>query len=302
MASTSRRDAVLITGCSSGIGRAAAISLHEAGFRVYATARDVDALTSLAERGLRTLALDVTDEASMTQAVAATESDADAIGVLINNAGYGLYGPVEQQPMAEIRRQFETNVFGLIRLTQLVLPGMRQRRRGRILNVSSMGGRATLPGGAFYHASKYAVEAISDALRMEVAQFGIDVVLIEPGPVDTPWNQVASGSLSTAVPGAGSAAPGDGPDGGSASDPGDPYAAYKAAVAASFVTAQRGPLARLSSSADDIAAVITRAVTARRPRTRYLINPVAKSVVTLNRLLPGRAYDAVLRRQYKLPG
>ena len=302
MASTSRRDAVLITGCSSGIGRAAAISLHEAGFRVYATARDVDALTSLAERGLRTLALDVTDEASMTQAVAATESDADAIGVLINNAGYGLYGPVEQQPMAEIRRQFETNVFGLIRLTQLVLPGMRQRRRGRILNVSSMGGRATLPGGAFYHASKYAVEAISEALRMEVAQFGIDVVLIEPGPVDTPWNQVASGSLSTAVPGAGSAAPGDGPDGGSASDPGDPYAAYKAAVAASFVTAQRGPLARLSSSADDIAAVITRAVTARRPRTRYLINPVAKSVVTLNRLLPGRAYDAVLRRQYKLPG
>ena len=302
MASTSRRDAVLITGCSSGIGRAAAISLHEAGFRVYATARDVDALTSLAERGLRTLALDVTDEASMTQAVAATESDADAIGVLINNAGYGLYGPVEQQPMAEIRRQFETNVFGLIRLTQLVLPGMRQRRRGRILNVSSMGGRATLPRGAFYHASKYAVEAISDALRMEVAQFGIDVVLIEPGPVDTPWNQVASGSLSTAVPGAGSAAPGDGPDGGSASDPGDPYAAYKAAVAASFVTAQRGPLARLSSSADDIAAVITRAVTARRPRTRYLINPVAKSVVTLNRLLPGRAYDAVLRRQFKLPG
>ena len=302
MATRTGRPAVLITGCSSGIGRAAAISLHEAGFRVYATARDVDALTSLAERGLRTLALDVTDEASMTQAVAATESDADAIGVLINNAGYGLYGPVEQQPMAEIRRQFETNVFGLIRLTQLVLPGMRQRRRGRILNVSSMGGRATLPGGAFYHASKYAVEAISDALRMEVAQFGIDVVLIEPGPVDTPWNQVASGSLSTAVPGAGSAAPGDGPDGGSASDPGDPYAAYKAAVAASFVTAQRGPLARLSSSADDIAAVITRAVTARRPRTRYLINPVAKSVVTLNRLLPGRAYDAVLRRQYKLPG
>ena len=299
---TGKTRPVLITGCSSGIGRAAAISLHEAGFRVYATARDVDALTSLAERGLRTLALDVTDEASMTQAVAATESDADAIGVLINNAGYGLYGPVEQQPMAEIRRQFETNVFGLIRLTQLVLPGMRQRRRGRILNVSSMGGRATLPGGAFYHASKYAVEAISDALRMEVAQFGIDVVLIEPGPVDTPWNQVASGSLSTAVPGAGSAAPGDGPDGGSASDPGDPYAAYKAAVAASFVTAQRGPLARLSSSADDIAAVITRAVTARRPRTRYLINPVAKSVVTLNRLLPGRAYDAVLRRQYKLPG
>jgi short-subunit dehydrogenase len=298
MANVTRRDAVLITGCSSGIGRAAAISLHDAGFRVYATARNVQALTDLAGRGLHTLALDVTDEASMAQAVAAIEGDAGPIGVLINNAGYGLYGPLEQQPMAEIRRQFETNVFGLIRLTQLVLPGMRQRRRGRILNVSSMGGRATLPGGAFYHASKYAVEAISDALRMEVAQFGIDVVLIEPGPVDTPWSQVAADSLSTAVPGAdraGPSAPGD-------DSAADPYAAYKAAVAASFVTVRNGPLARLSSSAGDVAAVITRAVTARQPRTRYLISPVAKSVVTLNRLLPGRAYDAVVRRQYKLPG
>jgi short-subunit dehydrogenase len=307
MASVTRRDAVLITGCSSGIGRAAAISLHDAGFRVYATARKAQTLSGLADLGLRTLALDVTDEASMTQAVAATEADAGAgaIGVLINNAGYGLYGPVEQQPMAEIRRQFETNVFGLIRLTQLVLPGMRRRGRGRIVNVSSMGGRATLPGGAFYHASKYAVEAISDALRMEVAQFGIDVVLIEPGPVNTPWNQVAADSLSTAIPGAGRAAhdgaADDGPAG-APGDPGDPYAAYKAAVAASFVTAHNGPLARLGSSAEDIATVITRAVTARRPRTRYLINPVAKSVVTLNRLLPGRAYDAVVRRQYKLPG
>src|SRR5215469_15141526 len=267
MASVTRRDAVLITGCSSGIGRAAAISLHEAGFRVYATARNAETLTGLAQRGIRTLALDVTDEASMTEAVTATEGDAGAIGVLINNAGYGLYGPVEQQPMAEIRRQFETNVFGLIRLTQLVLPSMRRHRRGRILNVSSMGGRATLPGGAFYHASKYAVEAISDALRMEVAQFGIDVVLIEPGPVDTPWNQVAAGSLSTAAPGAGPAAPGGAADDGSAGDPGDPgdpYAAYKAAVAASFVTAHSGPLARLGSTAEDVAAVITRAVTARR--------------------------------------
>ena len=305
MATRTGRPAVLITGCSSGIGRAAAISLHEAGFRVYASARNPAALSDLAGRGLRTLALDVTDEASMTQAVAAVEADASAIRVLINNAGYGLYGPVEQQPMSEIRRQFETNFFGLVRLTQLVLPGMRRQGAGRILNVSSIGGRATLPGGAFYHASKYAVEALSDALRMEVAQFGIDVVLIEPGPVNTPWNQVAADSLSTAIPGAGRAAhdgaADDGPAG-APGDPGDPYAAYKAAVAASFVTAHNGPLARLGSSAEDIATVITRAVTARRPRTRYLINPVAKSVVTLNRLLPGRAYDAVVRRQYKLPG
>ena len=298
MASTTRRDPVLITGCSSGIGRAAAISLNDAGFPVYATARNSEALADLAGRGIHTLALDVTDETSMTRAVAAVEDAEGWTGVLINNAGYGLYGPVEQQPMSEVRRQFETNVFGPVRLIQLVLPGMRGRGRGRILNVSSMGGRATLPGGAFYHASKYAIEAISDALRMEVAEFGIDVVLIEPGPVNTPWNDVAAASLSTAVPDAGPADPvaGDG------SDREDPYAAFKAAVAASFVTAHNGPLARLGSTADDIATVITRAVTAQRPRTRYLINPVAKSVVTLNRLLPGRAYDAVVRRQYKLPG
>jgi NAD(P)-dependent dehydrogenase (short-subunit alcohol dehydrogenase family) len=299
MAATTQPEVVLITGCSSGIGRAAAIRLHEAGLQVYATARRAGTLADLASRGIRTLALDVTDETSMTRAVAAVEADAGAVSVLINNAGYGLYGPVEQQPMEEIRRQFETNFFGLVRLTQLVLPGMRRRRGGRILNVSSMGGRATLPGGAFYHASKYAVEALSDALRMEVAQFGIDVVLIEPGPVKTPWNEVAAASLSTAVPGAPDAGPG-GSDA-DATVARDPYGTYKSAVGASFATAQTGPLAHLSSTAEDIAKVIARAVHTPRPRTRYLINPVAKSVVAMNRLLPGRAYDAVLRLQYRLP-
>jgi len=285
---------VLITGCSSGIGRAAAISLHAAGLTVYATARQVDALADLARQGLRTLALDVTDEASMTDAVAAVEQEAGPVGVLVNNAGYGLYGPVEQLPMDEIRREFETNFFGLVRLTQLVLPGMRRRGRGRILNVSSMGGRITLPGGAFYHASKYAVEALSDALRMEVAQFGIDVVLIEPGPVKTPWNDVAAASLSAAGP----ASPA-GPDGPAADE--DPYAAYKAAVGASFGRTQAGLVGRLGSTSEDIAKVITQAVTARRPRPRYLINPVAKSLVAMNQILPARAYDSVLRRQYGLP-
>ena len=292
---TGRTDPVLITGCSSGIGRAAALRLHDARFTVYATARRTDALTDVASRGLRTVALDVTDDESMTQAVAAVEAAAGPVGVLINNAGYGLYGPVEQVPMAEVRRQFETNFFGLVRLTQLVLPGMRQRGRGRILNVSSMGGRITLPGGAFYHASKYAVEALSDALRMEVAQFGIDVVLIEPGPVKTPWNDVAAASLAAADGGPEAA------DAPAATAPGDPYREYKAAVGASFGRTQAGPLDRFGSTSDDIAKVITQAVTARRPRARYLINPVAKSLVAMNRVLPARAYDSVLRRQYGLP-
>jgi short-subunit dehydrogenase len=296
-----RTDPVLITGCSSGIGRAAALRLHDAGFTVYATARRTDALTDVASRGLRTVALDVTDEQSMTQAVAAVEADAGPVGVLINNAGYGLYGPVEQVPMAEIRRQFETNFFGLVRLTQLVLPGMRQRGRGRILNVSSMGGRITLPGGAFYHASKYAVEAFSDALRMEVAQFGIDVVLIEPGPVKTPWNDVAAASLATADTGPAAADRPDGADDAAPATSGDPYQEYKAAVGASFGRTQAGLVGRFGSTPDDIAKVIAEAVTARRPRARYLINPVAKSLVAMNRVLPARAYDSVLRRQYGLP-
>jgi len=306
MVGSTRHGPVLITGCSSGIGRAAALSLHQAGFTVYATARRTEALTDLSDRGLRTLALDVTDEESMTTAVAAVEADAGAVAVVINNAGFGLYGPVEQLPMAEIRRQFETNFFGLVRLTQLVLPGMRRQGRGRILNVSSMGGRITLPGGAFYHASKYAVEALSDALRMEVAQFGIDVVLIEPGPVKTPWNDVAAGSLSTAAqPGAG--ADGAGADGNGAADgagpaaDGDAYREYKAAVGASFGRVQAGLVGRFGSTSEDIAKVITQAVTARRPRARYLINPVAKTLVAMNRVLPARAYDSMLRRQYGLP-
>jgi len=289
---------VLITGCSSGIGRAAALRLHDAGFTVYATARRTDALSDVASRGLRTVALDVTDEQSITQAVAAVEADAGPVGVLINNAGYGLYGPVEQVPMAEIRRQFETNFFGLVRLTQLVLPGMRHRGEGRILNVSSMGGRITLPGGAFYHASKYAVEAFSDALRMEVAQFGIDVVLIEPGPVKTPWNDVAAASLATA---GAEPAGADHPDDADDVAPGDPYREYKAAIGASFGRTQAGLVGRFGSTSDDIAKVIAQAVTVRRPRARYLINPVAKSLVAVNRVLPARAYDSVLRRQYGLP-
>jgi NAD(P)-dependent dehydrogenase (short-subunit alcohol dehydrogenase family) len=277
---------VLITGCSSGIGKATALRLHEAGLTVYATARKPETLEDLAERGVHTLALDVTDEESMRQAVDTVAQAAGPVAVLVNNAGYGLYGPVEQLPMAEIRRQFDTNFFGLVRLTQLVLPGMRQAGSGRILNVSSMGGRATLPGGAFYHASKYAVEALSDALRMELAQFGIDVVLIEPGSVKTPWNDVAAASVSTAEAHSGAE---------------DPYAAYKDAVTAVFTTVSSGPLSRFASTADDIATVITKAVTARRPRTRYLINPVAKTTVTMKQWLPDRAYDAVMRLQFRLP-
>jgi NAD(P)-dependent dehydrogenase (short-subunit alcohol dehydrogenase family) len=295
MASPVTTAPILITGCSSGIGHASAVALHRAGFRVYATARRPESIADLAEMGIRTVALDVTDEASMVAAVKKIEDQDGPIGVLINNAGYGLYGPVEQASMDEVRRQFETNFFGLVRLTQLVLPGMRTGKAGRILNVSSMGGRITLPGGAFYHASKYAVEGLSDALRMELRQFGIDVVLIEPGPVRTPWNDIAMNSM---------AAPGDqsadmAADQRAAGD--DPYAPFKKAVADSFGKVQTGPMARLGSTAEDIADVIVKAVTADRPRTRYLINAAAKSLVATRALLPTRLSDKVLSAQYGLP-
>ncbi len=282
--------AILITGCSSGIGHAAAIALHDAGRKVYATARQLESISDLAERGIANLPLDVTDEESMTAAVRAVEDESGAVAVLVNNAGYGLYGPVEQVPMDDVRRQFETNFFGLVRLTQLVLPGMRKAKAGRILNVSSMGGRVTLPGGAFYHASKYAVEGLSDALRMELAQFGIDVVLIEPGPVRTPWNDIAVGSIGQS----------DAVAGGASGEP-DPYADYKQAVARAFGTVDSGPMARLGSTADDIAEVIVKAATTDRPRTRYLINAVAKSLVATRALLPDRLSDKVFSLQYGLP-
>lgn len=279
-------EVVLITGCSSGIGKSSALKLAAAGHVVYATARRPETLAELAAAGCRTLALDVTDEESMSAAVKTVEAEHGAIDVLINNAGYGQYGPIEQVSVDEIRRQFETNLFGLIRLTQLVLPAMRAKRHGRIINVSSMGGRMTLPGGGAYHASKYALEAISDALRLELRPFGIDVVIIEPGVVRTPWADVArSGS----------------PAGENDQAVDDPYGAFKRAVDANFDAAYTGYLARLSISADHVADVITKAVAARRPRPRYLISMMAKSLVAMDAVLPDRVRDAVLKQQYKLP-
>ena len=192
--------AVLITGCSTGIGRSTAEHLAARGWTVYATARRPESIADLAQRGCRTLALDVCDEGSMRAAVTQIEQAEGAIGVLVNNAGYGQEGVFEEVPMTEVRRQFETNVFGLTRLTQLVLPGMRRQGWGKIVNLSSMGGKLTLPGGAFYHATKHAVEALSDALRFEVRGFGVDVIVIEPGPIKTQFGDTAINSLSSLSP------------------------------------------------------------------------------------------------------
>jgi len=275
---TATNRAVLITGCSTGIGRATAEHLAQRGWTVYATARRPETISGL--RGCKTLALDVCDEASIRSAVDAVERAEGAVGVLVNNAGYGQEGAFEETPMAEVRRQFETNVFGLIRLTQLVLPGMRRQRWGRIVNLSSMGGRLTLPGGAFYHATKYAVEALSDALRFEVKPFGVDVVVVEPGPIRTQFGDTAIAAVQRV----------------SRTD--SPYAEFNRVLAQRIKEAYEGPMGRFALPPEAVAKVIETAITADRPRTRYVVTFAARFLMALRRWLPDRAFDGFLRTQF----
>ena len=274
--------AVLITGCSTGIGRSTAERLARNGHTVYATARRLESIADLAQHGCKLLALDVCDEASMQAAVAAVERQHGAVGVLINNAGYGSEGPAEEVPMSEVRRQFETNVFGLLRLSQLVLPNMRRQGWGKIVNLSSMGGRMTLPGGGIYHATKYAIEALSDALRFEVRGFGVDVIVIEPGAIKTEFGPTAIARVDAL--------------GGSAD-----YAAFREVLKQQIRNAYEGPMAAFAAGPEAVAKVIEKAITARRPRTRYLIALGAHILVRLRRVLPDRVFDAFLRTQFPTP-
>ena len=288
--------AVLVTGCSSGIGRATAERLAASGWTVYATARKPETLSALESRGCRTLTLDVTDETSMRAAVEAVEAEHGAVGVLVNNAGYSQSGAIETVVMDKVRAQFETNVFGLVRLCQLALPGMRQQRWGKIVNLSSMGGRLVFPGGGFYHATKYAVEAISDALRFEVKGFGVDVILIEPGLIRTAFGETASGGVAEASP----ERSGDEAAGRGSGD----YARFNAHVARATesVYEKGSPVGRLGGPPEAVAKVIAKALAARRPRARYTVTPSAKLLIGQRALLPDRGWDAVMRSQYPQPG
>jgi NAD(P)-dependent dehydrogenase (short-subunit alcohol dehydrogenase family) len=277
--------AVLITGCSSGIGRATAERLAGRGFPVYATARRPEAIADLGARGCRILALDVTDEASMQAAVETVIAEHGAVGALVNNAGYSQSGAIEEVPLDDVRRQFETNVFGLIRMCQLVLPGMRAQSSGRIVNVSSMGANFTFPGGGLYHATKYAVEAISDALRFEVAGFGIHVVIVQPGLIRTRFADAATDAIRASTPSEG------------------PYAEFNAAVAGSTKSVyERGPLARLGGGPETVARTIERAITARSPKIRYRVTPSARLLVGQRALMTDGMWDRMLASQFPRPG
>jgi NAD(P)-dependent dehydrogenase (short-subunit alcohol dehydrogenase family) len=271
--------AVLITGCSTGIGRATAERLAGHGWTVYATARRAESIADLEGKGCRTLALDVTDEASMQAAVRAVEEAEGAVGVLINNAGYSQSGAVESVPMDDVRRQFETNVFGLVRMCQLVLPKMREQGWGRIVNLSSMGANLTFPGGGFYHATKTAVNAISDAMRYEVKSFGVDVITIEPGLIVTEFGETAAASA-----GAGNG----------------PYAEFNSKVAEATAGIYKGPAARLGGGPDAVAKAIEK--TLKKPRIRVRVTPSAHLMITQRKLMTDGMWDRLMRTQFPRPG
>jgi NADP-dependent 3-hydroxy acid dehydrogenase YdfG len=306
--------AVLITGCSSGIGEATALRLVGHGWTVYASARRPETIEHLAEAGCHTLALDVTDERSMSEAVETVQREQGAVGVLINNAGYSQSGAVEQVPLEAVRRQFETNVFGLIAMTQLVLPGMRSQHWGKVVNIGSMGGRMTFPGGGLYHATKYAVEALSDALRFEVRGFGVDVVLIEPGLIVTKFAETAVASAPTSSTATSASSTADIPSVGAAdANLGAPaavaagataeetYRVFEAKVSALTTGVYEGPMRHLGGGPEVVAKAIEKAIKRRRPPARMLVTPSARMSVLQRRLLPDRAWDTAMRTQFPQP-
>ena len=269
-----KKKVALITGASSGIGESAAILLQNAGFTVYGAARRTDKMKSLEAKGISTISLDITNEESIVNCVNTITKKEGSIDVLVNNAGYGSFGAIEDVPMEEARRQFDVNIFGLARLTQLVLPGMRKNNYGKIINISSMGGKVYTPFGGWYHATKHALEGWSDCLRLEVKPFGVDVVIVEPGGIKTPWGQIAADNLKkTSGKGA--------------------YAeqANKAAE-----TTEKRYSSNQLSKAEAIGKVILKAVSVRKPKTRYVKGYMAAPSIFIRKWFGDRFFDFVLRK------
>lgn len=267
------KQVILITGASSGIGFDAARMLAQQGHKVYAAARRTELMEPLREYGVDILKMDVTDEASMQQGVSHVLDAEGRIDVLINNAGYGYFGSIENVAMEEARRQLEVNVFGLARLCQMVLPTMREQGRGRIINTASVAGKAVLYFGGWYNVSKFSVEAFSDALRMEMKPFGIDVVMIEPGGIKTEWGIIAARHLTESSRGT----------------------AYEEAALREADTLDKVYHMNLLSKPVVVAKAICRAVNRRRPKARYRVGFAANTIVLSHALLPARWWDALMR-------
>jgi NAD(P)-dependent dehydrogenase (short-subunit alcohol dehydrogenase family) len=259
----------LVTGASAGIGKSIVRQLLQDGWIVYGAARRVDKMADIQGAGAKVLFLDVTHEASMVAAVQQLLTVEGRIDALVNNAGYGSYGAIEDVPIAEAKRQFDVNVFGLMRLTQLVLPTMRSNKSGTIVNISSMGGRIWLPIGGWYHATKHAIEVLSDALRVETKPFGIKVVVIQPGAIESEWSGIAAQTLQETSQGS----------------------AYSALIK---------PMAKIlthystAAKPEVVAQSVSRAVNSLHPKRRYATPLDAKLLIFLRWLLPDAAWERLI--------
>jgi short-subunit dehydrogenase len=271
----STKKVILITGASAGMGKEFAKALLEDGHIVYGAARRVDKMSDIERLGAKIMAMDVTDDVSMVSGIQAIEKAEGRIDILINNAGFGSFGAVEEVCMVDARYQLEVNVFGAARLMQLVTPGMRDNHYGRIINISSMGGKLAMPMAGWYHASKYAIEALSDSMRNEVEKFGIDVVVIEPGAVKSEWGDIAMDHLQN-VSGQG---------------------VYSKLVNA-LIKMNKGLEKKLSEPVV-IARLIQKAIAAKKPKTRYIGGHMAKPFIFMRWLLPDRIFDKALQSQLK---
>lgn len=269
----------LVTGASSGIGEATAIKLNELGYTVYAAARRVERMNHLADVGIRPIAMDVANEQSMQAGIDRILAETGRIDVLVNNAGYGSYGAIEDVPLDEARYQFEVNVFGAARLTQLVLPQMRDRRSGTIVNNTSVGGKIYTALGGWYHATKFALEGLSDCLRLELAPFGINVVIIEPGGIKTEWGGIAADKLQDVS--------GNGP--------------YRELAEPLLESMTSETQRKRFSPPTVVANAIGKAVTARKPKTRYAVGFGAKPLIFLHNTLSDRQFDGLMRRVVGVP-
>ncbi len=266
---------VLITGASSGMGKSTAHILHEQGYIVYGAARRTDKMKDLEEKGIQVISLDLTNDESMVSAVNEILEKEGRIDILINNAGYGSYGSVEEVSMEEARRQFEVNIFGLARLTQLIIPSMREHKYGRIVNISSMGGKIYTPFGAWYHATKHALEGWSDSLRLELKPFGIDVVVVEPGGIQTEWGGIAMDNLMKTS--------GNGP--------------YADSVQKVIKGMEK--TAKSLTHVDVLGKEIAKAATDKKPKNRYVKGYMAKPAIAIRKWFGDRFFDKMLASQLK---
>jgi NAD(P)-dependent dehydrogenase (short-subunit alcohol dehydrogenase family) len=260
----------IITGASSGIGKSTALQLQKDGYTVYGAARRKERMNDLESRGIKTIALDVTSEESMVNCISTIEKTEGRIDVLVNNAGYGNFASVEETPMEMAKAQYEVNVFGLGRMMQLVIPIMRRQKSGTIINISSIGGKMTTPFGGWYQSSKYAVESISDAARMEVNSFGIRVILIEPGLIESEWADIADSTVLK-ISGNG------------------PYRESAVKMAEVSRKSYENP-----SPSTVVSDAISKALRSKNPKTRYVVGKQGKATLMIKGLLSDKAWDRMM--------